>query len=215
MGRKALVSEKDVFEACDTLTAEGREVNATTLLAMLGAGSFTTIYKHLSTWQAARMASATPASTGEMPDSARTAFATAWKIAATEAARELAALREKAAEDVRVATKQFQEALTTIERLESDSEANEEKIESLTRRVAELEASLSACEKDNARLTAKNEQLELQLNAQIGQVERQQKDLEVERQRSGEAVKESSRLKGQLEAVTEQNNKLMARLPGK
>src|SRR5271155_1756688 len=92
LGRKAMVTEKEVFDAADTLVAEGKAISAATLLAAVGGGSFTTIYKHLAAWHASKPAGHAAQTTGEMPDAAKSAFAVAWRTAAAEAARELAAL---------------------------------------------------------------------------------------------------------------------------
>ena len=54
MGRKALFTEEQVFETADRLVTDGKEVTASSLLAALGGGSLTTIYKHMAAWLASR-----------------------------------------------------------------------------------------------------------------------------------------------------------------
>jgi len=51
MGRKALHTQEEVFQAADALAANGKEVTPTTLRDALGGGSLTTIYKHIDAWQ--------------------------------------------------------------------------------------------------------------------------------------------------------------------
>ena len=78
----------------------------------------------------------------EIPDAVQGAFNAAWKVATSEAGREVSAVRERAAEEVRAAQKQFHEALQNIERLEAEGEADAGRIEGLTGKVAELETAL-------------------------------------------------------------------------
>ena len=60
MGRKAMHTQEQVFEAADRLAATGREVTPASLREYLGGGSLTTIYKHHEAWAAARAAQAAP-----------------------------------------------------------------------------------------------------------------------------------------------------------
>ena len=60
MGRKALHTQDQVFEAADRLAASSREVTPTTLREALGGGSLTTIYRHLEAGEATRRAAPAP-----------------------------------------------------------------------------------------------------------------------------------------------------------
>ena len=184
MGRKSFFTEKQVFEAADTLTAQGKEVSASALLKVLGGGSFTTIYKHLKPWQESRPTLARTAADTGLPEPAQAAFVAAWKVAASEAARELSEAREKADEEVKTIGRQLQETLSQIERLERDSEADAVQIEALNIRLAELEDELQKSEHDRAALRATAEHLKLQLEGQSAELQRIRQELQYEREQN-------------------------------
>jgi DNA repair ATPase RecN len=206
MGRKALFTQHQVFETADTLTAQGKEVTATSLLAALGGGSLTTIYRHLIAWQEARPAASTPPAALEIPNQVQVAFASAWRMAAAEAAREVTAVREKSAEDVRAAQKQFQEALEQIERLEAESETDSVRIESLSSKLSELETMMHNLESDLAAEKARSGQLHDLVKSQESELERLRKERD-------NAANEAAELRGQAQTLKEQNKELFARLP--
>jgi chromosome segregation ATPase len=187
MGRRGSINEAQVFEAADALIAQGREVTPTALLSTLGSGSFTTIYKHLSAWEASK-ASAGAERTAAIPDSVLSAFGAAWRAASAEANKEVLVVREQAAEEVKAAKGQFQEALQTIERLEAESESDAGRIEALTAKVAELETGLQKAETEKAALKATAEQLRHQVKSQEAELERVHKDAEAERMRHQEEL---------------------------
>ena len=197
MGRKSFFTESEVFEAADRLAAEGKEVSATALLNALGGGSLTTIYKHLKAWQESRPAQMQTPHPIDLPEPVKTAFAAAWKVAMSESAKDLQAVREKAAEEVKTAQRQFAEALESIERLEKEAEAEANRIDGLTAKVAELEAALQKSETENAAVKATAEQLRHQVKSQEAELERVHKDMEAQRQRhQGETdkLKEAAQL---------------------
>lgn len=181
MGRKAFFTKEEIFEAADTLVAEGKEVTATALLDILGGGSFTTIYRHLKAWQEKRPELAAPSKPAEIPEQVQTAFSSAWKVAMNEAARETAAVKEKAASDVKAAQRQLEEVLGQIDRLESESETDHQKIEDLSARVAELEADLQKSQSDATSYKATAEQLKHQVKSQESELERMHAELDRER----------------------------------
>lgn len=214
MGRKALFSEEEVFQAADALAAEGKEVSATALLTALGGGSLTTIYKHLAEWRANRPAGSTGVIPLEIPELVQGAFSAAWRAAVNEAGREIAAVREKANEEVKSAQRQFQEALESIARLESEAEADGTKIEMLTAKVEELESTLRKTENERSGLAATVDQQGQRiksLEADLGRVrqeaetERKRHEVELERSRS-DADAERKRHAEELSQV----NKAMA-----
>jgi DNA repair ATPase RecN len=207
MGRRALFTQEQVFDTADRLAAEGKEVTATTLLSALGGGSLTTIYRHFTAWQESRPASSGVSAPIEIPDPVQGAFATAWRVAASEAAREVTSVREKAAEEVKAAQRQFQEALQQIERLEGESEADAERIEAMTVKVSELEGVLHKAESEAAAQQATVEQLQKQAKAQEQELERLRKERD-------KAVTEAAELRGQVEALKDQNRELLASLSG-
>lgn len=222
MGRRGSISEEQVFEAADALVAQGKEVTPTALLSSLGSGSFTTIYKHLSAWESSR-ASAVTDRAAVIPEAVLSAFGAAWRAATAEAGKEVLAVREQAAEDVAAARTQFQEALQTIERLETESEADAARLESLSAKVAELEKVLHQSENERAALKATCEQLLHQVKAQESDLARVHKESESERKRHQEelaearkdkdaAIKESAELRGKATTLEAQNKDLLTRL---
>ena len=222
MGRRGSISEEQVFEAADALVAQGKEVTPTALLSSLGSGSFTTIYKHLSAWESSR-ASAVTDRAAVIPEAVLSAFGAAWRAATAEAGKDVLAVKEKAAEDVAAARTQFQEALQTIERLETESEADATRLESLSAKVAELEKSLHQSENERAALKATCEQLQHQVKSQESDLARVHKESEAERKRHQEelaearkekdaAIRESAELRGKASSLEAQNKDLLTRL---
>jgi len=176
MGRKALHTREEVFAAADQLAAQGLEVTASDLLALLGGGSLTTIYNHLDAWKSRKD------TLPEMPQAVSVAFALAWKSVAQETAKEIAAIREKTDSEISATEKRFNEALTNIERLES--EANEEavRMESLLAQMTDLDISLREATSREAALTARVEQMGQQIDAQQAELIRIYAENEAERQ---------------------------------
>lgn len=201
MGRKSFFTEQEIFEAADTLAAQGHEVSAQTLFKVMGGGSYTTVYKHLEAWRQSRPALVNQVIAMDLPEPVQTAFVAAWKVAASEAAREVSAIRDKATEDVKAANKQLHEALEQMSRLEVEAEADTTEIEALKARSSELEAIAKKAENENAALSAKAEQLEHQV-AYLSTVEAA-KDA---------AMKEAAQLSGQLEQLNKQNADLLSLL---
>lgn len=201
MGRKAFFTEEQVFAAADTLAATGKEVSASALLNALGGGSLTTIYKHLDVWKQTRPALVAPVVAMDLPEPVQIAFVAAWKVAASEAAREVSAVRDKAAEDVKVAARQFEEALEQIRRLEAESESDAVEIEELKAKLAEAEALVRAAQSESVGQAAAVEQLKAQLV-------RLERDLE----RESKEAKEAAELRGRIASLQEQNNKLIESL---
>lgn len=180
MARRRAIEADELFETANRLQAEGKEVSATALLDALGGGSLRTIYKLLEAWQQRRPAVVITA-TDEIPPSAQAAFASAWRQAAQEAGREVLAVKEKAAEEVAAAVKQFQDALDAIDKMEKESEADAQQIDSLKERVAELEAALQKSQTESAAYKATGEQLRQQVKSQESELERLHQDMDKER----------------------------------
>ncbi|GEM_PF-373567 len=169
MGRKALHTQEEVFQAANTLATSGKEVTPTTLRDALGGGSLTTIYKHIDAWQETRHAAPLPI-IFEMPDNVKTAFSQCWQAAASEASKEIAAIREKADTEIKAIKRRLDEAVEAIEQLESEGEADNAKIE---KAEADLAATLTASQQAattsvarEAALSATAEQMRQQIEAQ-------------------------------------------------
>lgn len=180
MARRRAIEPDELFETANRLVAEGKEVTATALLDALGGGSLRTIYKHLETWQQNRPTK-TETVSEEMPPGVQVAFANAWRSATQEAARAITAVKEKAAEEVAAAQKQFQDALENIGKLEQESEADAQEIEDLKAKVAQLEDSLRKSQTETATAKATADQLRHQVKSQEAELERSHADLDKER----------------------------------
>jgi chromosome segregation ATPase len=180
MARRRAIEADELFETANRLQADGKEVSATALLDALGGGSLRTIYRLLEAWQERRPAMVITA-TDEIPPSVQAAFASAWRQAAQEAGREVLAVKEKAAEEVAAAVKQFQDALDAIDKMEKESEADAQQIDILKERVAELEAALQKSQTESAAYKATGEQLQQQVKSQEAELERLHGDMDKER----------------------------------
>lgn len=181
MGRKALHTQEEVFAAADSMAAAGEDVTASALLATLGGGSLTTIYKHLDAWEASRKDKPRPVMI-DMPDAVRAAFAQAWQAAAMEAGKEVAQVREKADADVKAIGKRFSEALTNIERLEAEANDDAAKIETMAEQLTVQEKALQEAKAREAALAATVSQMREQIEAQQTELERVHAKAEAERQ---------------------------------
>jgi len=170
------------------------------LLDALGGGSLRTIYKHLETWQQNKPV-AVKTEPNEIPPAVQLAFANAWRLAAQEAGREVQAAKEKAAEEVNAALRQFHGALEAIGKLEAESEADALEMESLRAKLEETAALVHAAQTEGAGHKATADQLQKQ-------VEMQGKELERLRLEAGTAAE----LRGKAATLQEQNDRLMDRL---
>lgn len=214
MARRSGLDRDEVFETANRLAAEGKPVTANTLLDALGGGSFTTIYKHLAAWQSERPAPAVTAS-GEIPVAVQNAFASTWRVAAQEAAREVEAAKAKAAEEVQSVQNQFAGALQVIENLEKESEADAQQIESLKKEAEELQQRSNKLEADNAALRAADEEIRRQLDRQQSELDRLRSEIEKSRAERDHAMKEAAELKGSVTTMQAQNAELLKSLSGK
>ena len=199
MARTVGIDRGEVFETANRLEAEGKEVTALTMLAALGRGSLTTIYKHLDAWRESKPVK-NPIVQVDQPEMVKTAFATAWRVAAEEAARETMVIREKAAGEINAALRQFHGALEAIAKLEADREADADIIEGLQKIAAEQKAENAKLETEAATERARADELRDQLKA-----------LQSDRDT---AMKAAAELKGLTEALKDQNKQLMAKFGG-
>lgn len=200
MARRRAIEADELFETANRLKAEGKEVTAVALLDALGGGSLRTIYKHLEVWQASRPVEV-KTEANEIPPQVQASFASAWRLAAQEAGREVLAVKEKSAEEVNAALRQFHGALEAIGKLEAESEADAQEIEALKAKLVEVEAVAHQAQKEGAGHKAMAEELQKQ-------AEKQEKELERLRVEAGKTAE----LRGTVATLEEQNNKLLERL---
>ncbi len=200
MARRRAIEADELFETANRLKAEGKEVTAVALLDALGGGSLRTIYKLMEAWQQSRPAEVKNEPT-EIPPAVMAGFANSWRLATQEAGREVAEVKEKAKEEVAAALRQFHGALEAIGKMEAESEADAQEIERLTAKLTELEAAMHEAQKEAVGHKAMVDQLQKL-------VEKQEKELERLRQQAAKV----SELKGTIETLRAQNDKLMERL---
>lgn len=197
MARNIPIDRDEVIETANRLEAEGKEVTALNMLAALGRGSLTTIYKHLDAWRETKPVKS-PVVQADQPEPVKTAFATAWRVAAEEAARETTVIREKAAEEVKAALRQFHGALEALAKVEADREADAEAMEGLHGIIAEQKAQIGKLESEVAAA-----------NARAGELRDQLKSLQTDRDA---AIKQAAEHKGELTALKDQNKQLLAKI---
>lgn len=205
MARRPALEREEVFDACNRLQADGKEVSATALLDALGGGSLRTIYRYLEDWKKEQPEAPRNTEDKELPENVLVAFKATWRAATAEADRATAAVRDQAAEEVKAAQKQFSGALDAIEKLEAQSDQDGKTIEELTARVAELEAAMRKAQTEAAASKTACDQLKSEVAKLevVGKQDRKERDA---------AMKEAATLTGQLEALKEQNAKLMESL---
>lgn len=210
MARRRAIEADELFETASRMQAEGKDVTATGLLDALGGGSLRTIYKHLETWKAQRPA-VTKKESADMPPGVQVGFANAWRLATAEADRQAQEVKDKAAAEVAEAQKQFSDALDEIGKLESESEADAQEIETLKARISESESALQEARAESAGHKATSEQRQKM-------VEKLETDLahgqKVQAERDA-ALKEAAELRGQIKTLEAQNEKLLSRLGDK
>ncbi len=192
MGRKAIHTQEEVFKVADELAAQGKEVTPNVLYEALGSrSSMTTIYKNLDAWTEQRKQVAAPMPVA-MPDAVLASFNQTWQVAAQEAAKEVAAIREKADAEVQEFKRRLDDAKTTVARLEAESESDSVKIEMLDREVSDTKraagAAATEAAKREAALAATVEQMKIQIAEQQAALLRGHEEHQAFRQDKAEEV---------------------------
>lgn len=211
MARGPNIDQDELFEAANRLEAEGKEVTAQALLTALGRGSYTTVYKHLDAWKASRPAPVAAVSM-QMPDPVKNIFASAWRMAVMESAKETEAVRAKASEDIRQAAAQFQGALDAIEKLEKDAEESAKELASANELAEQRQAEIVKVESNLAGQKATCEELRHQLSDRDKENSRLREELEKARQERDSAMREAAEMKGRAETLLVQNEALLKRI---
>ncbi len=133
-----------------------------------------------------------------MPETVEKAFAHAWHIAAAEAGKDIAAIREKSEAEVKMITQRFEEALSNIAQLEAEADAETTQRETLESALAASQAEAAQIKADAAAresaLMASHEQIQQQF-------EHQQAECRELRKENKELIAECVKLKGQLEIL--------------
>ncbi len=200
MTRAQPIDRDEFFETAARLQAEGKEVTANNMLRALGRGSLRTIYKFYDEWKAA-LPTPVAVAPSQVPDHVRLQYEVAWRAAQEEAARQVEAVKLKAAEDVQAADKRFFDALEITDKMEREAEEASEQIVSLNTTVRQLNEQVRSLESECERNKATAEQLGQQVKAQQEEIERLHKRSEEDRQQHTEQVKK-------LEAMAEKAKEL-------
>lgn len=79
MTRRPVVNRDELFFMADKMAAEGKQVTALALLASLGGGSLTTIYKYLEEWESTRKSKSSFAQRRSAANIPQTAGAELWR----------------------------------------------------------------------------------------------------------------------------------------
>lgn len=202
MGRTAVHTQEQVFEAADKLAANGQEVTPNGLRDVLGRGSYSTFVKHIDAWQQARRAAPAPVIL-EMPESVKAAFAQCWQAAASEAGKEIAAIREKADAEIKGTKRRLDEAIAAIEQLEGEAEADTARLETAeaalaVERTTSQQATTDAVAREAA-LSATADQMGEQIEAQQAELGRVHAEAEATRnQHAAEIARLSTDFSRQL-----------------
>jgi chromosome segregation ATPase len=191
MGRNAMHTPEQVFKVADDLAALGKEVTPNVLHAALGGGSMTTIYKHLAAWKEQRKLAAAPVPVA-MPEVVLSSFNQVWQVAAQEAAKEVAAVREAAEASVKEAERNLSDAISTIARLENEADIESTNSDMLNRELSDTKraanASATEAAKREAALAATVDQMRNQLAEQHTALERSHEEHQVFRQDKADEV---------------------------
>jgi chromosome segregation ATPase len=199
MGRTAVHTQEQVFEAADQLAAKGQDVSANALRDVLGRGSYSTFVKHIEAWQLQRKAVPAPVFI-EMPDGVKLAFAQCWQAAATEAGKEIAAIREKSEQEIKASKRRLDEALAVVEELEAEAEATGSKLEESELHLRNERQAVQQAAAREAGLSASVTRMTEQIGAQEAELKRVHAEAEASR-RAHEA--ELKRMRAELDALLE------------
>lgn len=198
-----IATKEAVFDACDTLVAEGAKPSILTVQEKIGGGSYSTVKRYLDAWTQERAKSKN--NTIDLPPAAVEAAVemakSIWAQAERDAMQKTAAIRESAENKVAMISDDLEIAQKEIARLEGVTEAGQAEI-------ANLQALLAA---QGAELN--------ELGIKAGRVD----DLERRLQSSDDALRacraesearaiEASRLAGEAEALRKQVQELTAAL---
>ena len=193
---RTIVTCEAVAAAAEALAAIGEEPGIIAVQAAIGAGSFTTVKKHLDQWKAQRQAQPVAI---RIPDSLATQgqalIGSLWQAATQLAGEEVEQVRRDADERLTQTRSELSEALAVIERLEADLEAQAQQIATLTsdRDVVQRDAETAA------------QQMTL-LEAQLAELRAEFAETRV-------AVGRMAHLEGENAVLREQLAALLQRLP--
>lgn len=198
---RPIVTPQLVAEAAEALLAEKVDPTILTVQARIGAGSYSTVKKHLDLWkeQRAKSAAAAPETPAEVEAKARDLARAVWLLAAAEAKREAQQAKDQAAAEVAAAQDELRQALTEITRLEASEAKLTATVEQQQARLREVELALAEAQTQARRVV----EAERELSDARAQLEQVRGDVTLK------AV-EAGKLSGEVEALRRQVTELMA-----
>ncbi|ENO8811895.1 DNA-binding protein [Photobacterium damselae] len=151
MARKGITKDQ-VFNAANAIKARGLEPTITLVRAEIGEGSFSTISQHLSNWKSQ---DAEVVDASEMPPQAEEAVlqacATIWNLCQKESKKEVKAVKQEAADtvkmvkdDLEMATKENEELTEEVSKLEKLLEISDKKAQQTEKELTACRAELNA-----------------------------------------------------------------------
>ena len=144
MARKGITYDQ-VANAAQAIAARGQEPTISAIRVELNnEGSYSTISQHLNRWRAE---SADKVDTAALPPDVETAAMEAitkvWNIAHKNATKEVAAVRQEAADEKKALQKELEEARTEIDQLEAIKTQLDEQCHTEAHRAAQAEKKLT------------------------------------------------------------------------
>lgn len=197
MGRTAVFTQEQVFEAAEKLAANGQEVTPNALRDLLGRGSFSTFVKHIDAWQQARQSVPVPVVL-EMPESVKSAASIFWQAAASEAGKEIAAIREKADAEVKSTKRRLEEAIAAVELLEGEAETDAARLEAIG---IELASACSASQQAATESAAREAGLQATADQMRQQIEALQAEVDASLARERVTIEEAATAKAEVKRL--------------
>lgn len=198
---KQIATEQVVFEAATAIQASGHVPTIVTVQEHIGAGSYTTIKRHLDAW----IKSQATAEAVELPESVAAKSAelgrALWSVAVRESEKRAQEAKDAAAVRVAAMAQELEAAQAEIARLESVEALQAAKAEELSSQLAQTLLALKAAEL----LAARVPDLEQRLHAE-------QSALAAARQESTSKAVEVGRLTGETDALRRQLSEVTAAL---
>ena len=125
---KTIVTQSLVDEAADALIAAGEEPTIVSVQARIGAGSYTTVKRHLDKWREQRTRVSVVEAPPEITERGATFVRDLWTAAVALAEKQLAVTRETASREVELARKGQADAEAALERVEQEVEGLREQL---------------------------------------------------------------------------------------
>lgn len=184
--RRPPIDPEEVFKIADDMVSSGRQVTALLVLDALGGGSLRTVYKHLNEWEKRRKEAPAVSTSIDVPEVVQSRFAAAladtWRLIGTEAAKEVTAIKQKAATEVTELQAKFDGALDGMQAYEEQLDQSNATIQDLRSQIASLMQQNTDSSHENTGLKATADQLSKQIKDQQTQFDQLHQAHEKDRQ---------------------------------